>query len=77
MPIPPAWMSTRMMVCPIGVNAVAVSTTTSPVTQTALVEVNNASITLSSMLVELGNNSSNVQITMSNTKLMRNTIAGF
>ncbi len=43
MPSPPSWMSARMTVCPKPLKAVAVSTTTRPVTQTAEVAVNRAS----------------------------------
>ena len=43
-PIPPIWMRQRITTCPNMVQPVAVSTTTSPVTQTADVEVNSASI---------------------------------
>ena len=44
MPSPPSWMSPRMTAWPNPLNAVAVSTTTSPVTQTAEVAVNSASM---------------------------------
>ena len=42
-PSPPSCISTRITECPNRVNAVGVSTTTSPVTQVALVEVKSAS----------------------------------
>ena len=41
-PKPPICMSAATIACPIAVKLSAVSTTTSPVTQTALVDVNNA-----------------------------------
>lgn len=41
-PRPPICMSAATIACPIAVKLSAVSTTTSPVTQTALVDVNNA-----------------------------------
>ena len=44
MPKPPNWISNKMTTCPIKVKSLAVSKTTKPVTQTADVEVNNASI---------------------------------
>ncbi len=46
-PRPPAWISTRRIACPNGVNAVRVSTTVSPVTQEALAEVKRASTAVS------------------------------
>ena len=41
-PRPPICINIAMTICPIAVKLSAVSTTTRPVTQTALVEVNNA-----------------------------------
>ena len=41
-PRPPICINIAMTICPIAVKLSAVSTTTSPVTQTALVDVNNA-----------------------------------
>lgn len=43
MPRPPSWISSRMKAWPSGVKYVAVSTTMSPVTHAALVDVNSAS----------------------------------
>ena len=43
MPSPPSWMSSMMTTCPNGLQNVGVSTTVSPVTQTAEVAVNSAS----------------------------------
>ena len=43
-PSPPSWMRARMTDWPKPLNAVAVSTTTRPVTQTAEVDVNRASM---------------------------------
>lgn len=44
MPKPPSWISARITTLPKGLQKTAVSTTTSPVTQTAEVAVNRASI---------------------------------
>ena len=44
MPKPPIWMSSRITTCPNGLQWVAVSTTTRPVTQAALVAVKSASM---------------------------------
>ena len=46
MPRPPNWISTKMIICPKKVKCVPVSTTINPVTQTAEVEVNKASMKL-------------------------------
>jgi hypothetical protein len=43
-PTPPIWIRTRMMILPINVHCVAVTTVTSPVTQTLVVAVNMASV---------------------------------
>ena len=43
-PMPPVWIRSRMTACPKGDQAVQVSRTTSPVTQTAEVAVNRASV---------------------------------
>ena len=42
MPSPPIWIRARMMMCPNSDQCVAVVSTTSPVTQTEVVEVNSA-----------------------------------
>ena len=52
MPIPPIWISNKMTVFPKNVKVVAVSTTVSPVTQTAEAAVNSASINGSRPWVE-------------------------
>ena len=44
MPNPPIWISASTNISPNGVNTLAKSTTFSPVTQTALVLVNRASV---------------------------------
>ncbi len=46
MPKPPSWMSARITTCPKGLQWLAVSSTTSPVTQVALVAVKRASMNL-------------------------------
>jgi len=43
-PIPPNWISRRIIICPVIVKVDAVSTDVSPVTQTADVAVNSALI---------------------------------
>ena len=60
MPSPPIWISSASTTCPNRVRVSAASTTTSPVTQTALVAVNSESsgVKVCPGLTEQGSNSS-------------------
>ena len=64
------------MVLPIPVKTVAVSTTINPVTQTAEVDVNKASIQVIPLTVELGSIKRRVPTKMTNRKLKIKIIAG-
>lgn len=64
------------MTFPTGVNALAVSTTISPVTQTALVAVKAASINDIFCVCDIGWYNSAVPIKMSKMKLPENSWAG-
>src|SRR5688500_12118602 len=72
MPRPPICISIRMITCPVVLNAVAVSTTISPVTHTALADVKNASTGWIGVVVALGSRSKNPPMTMRAAKLPTN-----
>ena len=65
MPSPPSCMRTTMNQWPISVNVEEISTTESPVTQTADMEVKNASIRLTGRVLAWGKLKSAVPIAMS------------
>lgn len=75
-PKPPSWIRNKIIPLPRLVNAVAVSTTISPVTQTALVDVKKASIMLMPFVVAFGNSSNAVPIKIRKMKLPTIIIAG-
>ena len=64
------------MDCPTTVKAVEVSTTAKPVTQTALVEVNNALVNVIPFVVALGSINKNPPVKAKIIKLPTKTIAG-
>lgn len=64
------------MVLPKSVKHELVSTTTKPVTQTALVDVNSASTNEICSVVEKGSNSRNVPKKIRKRKLKTNNLAG-
>jgi hypothetical protein len=68
-PRPPNWMSRSMTACPAGVKSFAVSSTTSPVTHTAEVDVNSASTKLIPRYVQNGSERRTAPERMSRTKL--------
>jgi hypothetical protein len=69
-------MSDKITVFPKNVNVVGISTLTSPVTQTAEVEMKNASVKDMPLYVAEGNNRSNVPMTINRIKLARNSTEG-
>ena len=75
-PIPPNWIKTKIIDCPTTVNAVEVSTTAKPVTQTALVEVKSALVKVIPFVVALGSINKNPPVKAKIIKLPTNTIAG-
>ena len=74
--MPPIWIRARMINFPRKVYRVAVSTTASPVTHTALVDVNKASVKLIGMVVDIGIISSMAPAKIKNAKLVMNSCAG-
>ena len=76
-PNPPSCISPNIIPLPKSVNAVAVSTTINPVTQTALVDVKKASINEMPPVVALGNRSKAVPIIINPKKLRTKIVAGF
>ena len=65
-----------MITCPKTVKVLLVSTTMSPVTQIALVDVNSAFINVIPSVVDIGNNSNKVPTTTRHRKLKTNNLAG-
>ena len=70
-PNPPSWMSARITTLPNRLQCTAVSTTTSPVTQTEVVAVNSAvsGPVCCPLAVEIGSHSSSVPTRIAERKL--------
>jgi hypothetical protein len=77
-PSPPSWIRTKMTICPKSVKRVAVSATTSPVTQMAEVDVKRASIKeRRPETLQKGSIRSKVPTRMAPAKLMARICAGW
>ena len=76
-PIPPTWISMSSTTCPVNVKVAPVSTTVNPVTHTALVEVNKASMKLIPSYVALGNLNKTAPKRMINKKLAAKRTSAF
>ena len=72
-PRPPIWISNRITICPNTLHVACVGSVVKPVTQMAVVAVNNASTnaTLSPLLVLMGKDKSSVPTANTPKKLSR------
>ena len=75
-PKPPICIKLKIMVCPSKVKSLAVSSTINPVTHTALVDVNKASVKEIPAVVAFGSNNKNAPIKIMAKKLPTKTMAG-